>query len=138
MEAQMRTLGLILCLVAVVGCSGGGGSGSETSSPDPATRDEAFAREALMRAEDDAIVMCQMIVCPIADGDREVDRGDGTMAHICRYNCMESEIDASGETRHFFVYLLWERFADGCYDPDTRVVLLLAENTQLCAPNQER
>jgi hypothetical protein len=100
------------------------------------TRDEAFAGEALMRAEDDAMVSCQMIVCPIADTDDDFDRGDGTLAHLCWYNCMESEIDASGETRYFYVHLQWNRFVDGCFDPDARIVMVLAENTQLCVPNQ--
>lgn len=133
----MRTLGWILCLVAVVGC-GGGGSGGETSSTNPLTRDEAFANEALMRAEDDARVECKSIECPIADGDGDVDRGDGTFAHFCSYDCMEAEIDTSGEKRHFFVHLRWERFADGCYDADERIVVVLVENPQLCVPNHER
>ena len=134
----MRFLGLILGLVVVVGCGSSGGGGGDSSPPNPVARDDAFAQEALMRAEDDAIVTCRQIVCPIADGDRDVDRGDGTIAHICRYNCMESEIDTSGETRHFFVYLQWDRWVDGCFDADTRVVVLLAENPQLCVPNHER
>jgi hypothetical protein len=91
-----------------------------------------------MRAEDAAIISCETIVCPIADTDFDGDRGDGTFAHICLYNCMESEIDASGEKRHFFVHLRWERFADGCYRVDTRMVMALVENQQLCVPNHER
>jgi hypothetical protein len=138
MEARMRSLGLMLCLVAVVGCGGGGGSGNDANSPNPVTRDEAFAEEALMRAEDDAMVSCQMIVCPIADTDRDGDRGDGTFAHLCFYDCMESEIDASGEKRYFYVHLRWERFADGCYGADARIVMVLVENPQLCVPNHER
>ena len=136
---SIRTALTVLWVCAwVMGCGGGGGSGSSTSGGNPLEeeRAQAFLGEAIRLAIDDAIVTCQTIVCPIADGEGENVRPDGTVGHGCNWNCLESRIDDSGETRNYIIWLRWERLPDGCFGPAD--VLIATEILDVCIPNQER
>lgn len=129
-------LTLLLVGCCLIGCGGGGGGDSRTSETDEQQRAQAFRDEAVRLATDDAMVTCQTIMCPLADGEGENVRPDGTVGHGCNWNCLESRIDDSGETRNYVIWLRWERLPDGCFGPPD--VLIATENLDVCVPNQDR
>ncbi len=122
----------------VIGCGGGGGGGGDSSGgmPTEAERAQAFKDEAIRLAEANAVVMCQTVVCAIADSDVEETRNDGVVVNECHWNCLETAIDGSGETQNYIIFMFWERLPDGCFGPAE--VLLAQEAPFLCVPNQER
>jgi hypothetical protein len=133
-------LTVLLVCICLAGCGGGGGSDASNTSDgnptDEGARAQAFVEEAIRLAMEDALVTCQTVVCPIADADTETERPDGVVVHGCTWECMESVIDDSGETRNHFIIVSWVRFSDGCFEPPE--VLLAQESPVLCVPNQVR
>ncbi|MDH3598118.1 MAG: hypothetical protein OEU26_00595 [Candidatus Tectomicrobia bacterium] len=123
-----RTVVFIVFLVSLLlpGCGGGGGgdSGAGASDQIPVHRDRLFAEEAIQRVRDRTHVRCQSVTC---DGEGEhfdfFDGALGTLFELCLYACMPSEIDDSGEVRHYFVRMQWDRIASGCFEPEGQVGL---------------
>ena len=131
---------LAVCMIGlwVVGCGGGGGGGGDSSNgmSTEQERAQAFLDEAIRVGNENAVVMCDLIVCSITDDDNDFVHSDGVVSHGCQWNCLESRIDDSGETRNYLIYLVWRRFPDGCFEPSE--VFLQQEIRGLCVPNQER
>lgn len=136
MKSILTALTAWLVCIWFIGCGGGGGGNDSSTSGGNPTRAQAFRDEAIRLALEDAVVTCQTVACPIADSDVEGERADGVVVHECHWNCLESRIDDSGETRNYVIFLFWERLPDGCFEPAE--VLLAQESPVLCVPNQEQ
>lgn len=132
-------LAVLLVCTGLIGCGGGGGGGNSSTSggnPTEAERAQAFLDEAIRLAILDAVVTCDLVVCSIADGSGGNVRPDGSVGHGCNWNCLESMIDDSGETRNYFIAIRWQRLPEGCFGEAEVVIATL--NPDLCVPNQER
>ena len=117
----------VLAGLLLSGCSGaGGGTGLNDSENTPIDRDRLFAEEALQRVLDRVIVNCERVTCT-GDGEHfdSFDGFFGTLFELCQYRCMPSEIDDSGEVRHFLVKLQWGRIESECFPEEAEIALLI-------------
>ena len=126
--------------VALMGCGGGGGGGSAGSGgsdeTNPASREQEFVDEAIMRVRDRATVTCESGTC---SGDGTLPEfTDGTLGTISarrEYKCLPVRIEAE-EVRHSWVRLAWRRIPSTCFDPDVFDVPLFIPITQPCIPTE--
>lgn len=97
-------------------------------------RSVEFADEALNRAQDTVNESCNAIQCPLATNrTQQVDQATQVEILTCTFDCVESEIDSTGERRQFFISMVWERAPGQCYETDERSTV--QRNFDPCVPD---
>lgn len=126
----MRSLFCLAVLMAMIGCSGGGGSG-DGSNQTETERSIAFEEEAIALAYDRSHASCTVVTCAKPEHtDHWYDFINDLEKGGCEYSCVPVAIDESGEIRYYSLWIVFERFPDGCFDEGRMVVF--SEVFSLC------
>lgn len=131
MRHNIQRLIFIVVALSLLSCSTDDLDDSILLEPE---RSVKFADEALNRAQDTVNESCDAIGCPLATNrTQRVDPVTQVEILTCNFDCVESEIDNTGERRQFFISMVWERDPGGCYKTDERSTV--QRNFDPCVPN---